>query len=547
MRISTKLTLRLVAMVAVLLAGFGYIGVQQERARLIEELEQEALVLGNAMQFAVEQALRDHKLGDIRAILAEMAPAPNLVDSIRVFDQHLVDVSGTTAEVVGTPPAPQAELKQVLNTGKVLFRFQGDQPHRAVYVLLPLRSQRASTDAVLEVVLGADRIQRQLQEVTRGLALRTSVLVLMIALVTWLAVGVSIRRPLGALLRAALRLVQDKPEQRIHIGGQGEIGQLASAFNRMAERLQAAHGEILAGGQARLELERQVHEAQKLAAVGRLASEVAHEIGTPLNIISGRTERIQKGLQAVQGVLGDADTILSQIGRISGILRRLLEYARPRRANIRPIAVGPVLVKTIELLEPLARERQVAVQAHVPEELPLLLADPDQLQQVFLNLVTNALDATPPGGRVDVSVGQHGSGLTPGTTPETADTRPRASRGQADAPYLTLAVADTGSGIPPQRLEQIFEPFFSTKERRGGTGLGMPIVEDILLTHHGAIEVRSAEGAGTTVLLRWPQQPLAVQKRGQGSDTPGGIEGIPAPMDLLDQDLEEEVSGVGKG
>ena len=154
MRISTKLTLRLVAMVAVLLAGFGYIGVQQERAQLIEDLEQEALVLGNAMQFAVEQALRDHKLGDIRAILAEMAPAPNLVDSIRVFDQHLVDVSGTTAEVVGTPPAPQAELKQVLNTGKVLFRFQGDQPHPAVYVLLPLQSQRASTDAVLEVVLG---------------------------------------------------------------------------------------------------------------------------------------------------------------------------------------------------------------------------------------------------------------------------------------------------------------------------------------------------------------------------------------------------------
>jgi signal transduction histidine kinase len=552
MRISTKLTLRLVAVVAVLLAGFAYIGAQQERVRLIQELEQEALVLGNAVQFAVEQALRDRKLGDIRAILGEVEPAPNLVDSIRVLDQRLVDESGATAEVAGAPAVPQAELKQVLQSGKTLFRFQGDQPHPAMYVLLPLRSQRASTDAVLEVVLGADRIRRQWRDATNDLILRTGMLGLGIALVIWLAVGVSIRRPLESLERAARRLVQDKPGQRIHLGGQDEIGRLASAFNRMAERLQAAHGEIMAGGQARLELERQVHEAQKLAAVGRLASEVAHEIGTPLNIISGRTERIQKGLQAVQAVLGDADTILGQIGRISGILRQLLEYARPRRPSIRPIAAGPILARTIELLEPLARERKVAVQAHVSEALPLLLADPDQLQQVFLNLMTNALDATPPGGRVDVSASPPWTGLTPedapDTTPDSTDNRPRLSRGHADAPYLTLAVADTGSGIPRQRLEQIFEPFFSTKERRGGTGLGMPIVEDILLTHHGAIEVRSAEGAGTTVLLRWPLQARAAREKGQGSDTRASVsDDDPSPMAFAAHDLEEEVSGVGKG
>jgi signal transduction histidine kinase len=550
MRMLTKLTLRLVAVVAVLLAGFGYIGVQQERVRLIEEFEQEALVLGSAMQFTVEQALRGRRLADIPAILAGMAPTPSPVDSVRIFDQRLVVVGGATAEVAGAPLVPEAELKQVLHTGTTFFRFQEAQPHPAVYVLLPLRSSGAAVDGILEVVFGAGRIQRHFQDATRGLALRVGGLGLAIALVIWLAVGVSIRRPLGELLRAALRLGQDKPGQRIQVRGHDEIGQLASVFNRMAERLQAAKGEIAAGGRARLELERQVHQAQKLAAVGRLASEVAHEIGTPLNIISGRTERIQKGLQAIQAVLGDADTILGQIGRISGILRQLLEYARPRRANIRPTAVGPILASTVELLEPLAREREIAVQVHVPEDLPPLLADPDQLQQVFLNVMTNALDATPPGGRVDVSATLQASGRTPETppekTPEKTDDRPHVTRGHADEPYLTLAVADTGSGIPRQRLEQIFEPFFSTKERRGGTGLGMPIVEDILLTHHGAIEVRSAEGVGTTVLLRWPRQ-----REGHGPDpgldTPAGIEQVPEPMDLLDHDLEEEVSGVGRG
>jgi two-component system, NtrC family, sensor histidine kinase HydH len=262
-------------------------------------------------------------------------------------------------------------------------------------------------------------------------------------------------------------------------------------------------------------------------------------------------ERILKGLQAVQAVLGDADTILGQIGRISGILRQLLEYARPRRANIRPMAVGPILARTVELtvelLKALARERGVTVQAHVPEDLPPLLADPEQLQQVLLNVMTNGLDATPPGGRVDVSASPPWTSLSPETAPDTTDARPRVTRGHADEPYLILAVADTGSGIFRQRLQQIFEPFFSTKERRGATGLGMPIVEDILLTHHGAIEVRSAEGAGTTVLPRWPRQPRAAEKAGRGSEARASMPDAPSPMTLMSHDLEEEASGVGKG
>jgi signal transduction histidine kinase len=201
-------------------------------------------------------------------------------------------------------------------------------------------------------------------------------------------------------------------------------------------------------------------------------------------------------------------TILRQIERISGIIRQLLEYARPRRPAPRPVAVAPILGRTVELLEPLARQRQVALRAQAADGLPALLADPDQLHQVLLNLVTNALDATPPGGQVRLAAGQADSQPT--------DTRPRLTRGQPEGPVLTLAVADTGRGMSQEQLAQIFEPFFSTKERKGGTGLGLPIVEDIVRSHGGAIEVQSAEGAGTTVLLRWPVAPAA------GGATPAG-------------------------
>jgi signal transduction histidine kinase len=136
------------------------------------------------------------------------------------------------------------------------------------------------------------------------------------------------------------------------------------------------------------------------------------------------------------------------------------------------------------------------VEAGISDGLPPILADPDQVQQVFLNLMTNALDATPRGGRVRVAASQG--------NPENNDVRPRIQRGHLEEPFLTLVVADTGRGMPRDRLEQIFEPFFSTKERHGGTGLGLAIVEDIVRAHRAAIEVQSAEGAGTTILLRWP-------------------------------------------
>ncbi len=507
MRIATRLTLLLLVAVAGVMAAFGYFRAQQERQRLTDEIQQEVLVLANAIKLAVEHALRDRQPQDIQALLAAMVRDPSPVDRIRIFDRRLEDISGAATEQVATTIVPQVELEEVLRTGKTIVRFEADRPRPVVYTLLPLRLQRGGTVGVLEVVHLADRVQRQIRDATRDLIIRSGLLSLTIALVIWLTVRISIRRPVAKLVRAALALGRGNLSQRIDIRRRDEIGQIASAFNRMAEHLQAAHGEIMAGTQARLELERQVQQAQKLAAVGRLASEVAHEIGTPLNIISGRAEMIQKGLQALQALTPNVDTILRQIERIGGIMRQLLEYARPRRPAIRPVAAAPIFRRTVELLEPVARQRQVHVEVQAPEGLPPLLADPDQLQQVLLNLVTNALDATPPGGQVRVAAYERDRDPTAKTT----DKRPRVHRGQPQEPYLALLVADTGCGMPRQRLEQIFEPFFSTKERTGGTGLGLPIVEDIVLTHRGAIEVRSAEGAGTTVLLRWP---IGAQKDG---------------------------------
>jgi signal transduction histidine kinase len=512
MRIAAKLTLLLILAVAVVMAVFGYIRARQERGRLIAESRQEVLVLASAIRLSVEHALRDRRPQDIQDLLAEMVRDPNSVDRIRIFDRTLEDISSAMTDVAATTLIPQAELEQVLKSGRTIVRYRDVPSRPAAYAILPLRTRRGAVTGVLEVVHVASRVQRQIQEANREQVLRLSLLSLTVALVMWLTVRITIRRPIGHLVRSALAIGHGDLSRRLTLHRRDEIGQLASAFNRMAESLQTAQARTTAEAQARLELERQVQQAQKLATVGRLASEVAHEVGTPLNIASGRAEVIQKGLPPDHPLSRHVVTILRQIERINGIIRQLLEYARPRRPAVRPVPVGPMLARIVELLEPLARQRQVNVETQVPDNLPPIFADPDQAQQVLLNLMTNALDATPPGGQVRLTAGQ--------ADPEISDSRPRIERGRPEGPFLTLVVSDTGRGMPRDRLERIFEPFFSTKERRGGTGLGLSIVEDIVRSHRAAIEVQSAEGAGTTVLLRWPTASPA------GAGAPAGDAGV---------------------
>lgn len=500
MRIATKLTILLLLSVSAVLAGFGYLRMQQEHDRLVEEVQQEVVALTNVVRLAVEHAIRDKRPEDVQMLLAEIVRPPSLVERIRIYNNRLEETGSAGAPTAAEAVIPRADVERTVAQRVATFRYVDSPPRPVVYVLVPLASPEGGIVGALAVVQATTRIERQVREVAQDLTVRLSLLSLTIFLVIWLTVRISIRRPLRALVRAALALGRGQLTQRITLRRRDEIGQLASAFNRMAAELQAARERSQTEAAGRLDAERQLQQAQKLAALGRLASEVAHEIGTPLSIISGRTEVIQKKLPPDHPLARDAATVLRQVERISGILRQLLDYARPRRPARNPLPVEPMFSRVVELLDPLANRRQVRLLAQVPGGLPPIWADADQLQQVLLNLVTNALDATPAGGQVRLTAADD----DPGPMPPPADGRSRISRGRTPQPCVTLQVDDTGCGIPAERLEKIFEPFFSTKERGGGTGLGMAIVEDIVRAHGAAIEIESAVGRGTTVWLRWP-------------------------------------------
>jgi signal transduction histidine kinase len=228
-------------------------------------------------------------------------------------------------------------------------------------------------------------------------------------------------------------------------------------------------------------LEAQLLRAEKLATVGVLAAGIAHEIGTPLGVVRGRAEYLLDKLGEGHPQADKARVIVDQIDRVARTIRELLDFSRLRTGPLGEVRLEAVVARVDELLAYEAQRRDLRVAYRIEPGLPTLAADPDQLQQVLVNLVLNAFDASRPGATVEVVA-----------RPEAASDRVR------------VEVVDTGAGIPPELVHRVFDPFFTTKKRGQGTGLGLTIVGHVVRTHDAGIELQSVPTGGTRVVLSWP-------------------------------------------
>jgi PAS domain S-box-containing protein len=233
-------------------------------------------------------------------------------------------------------------------------------------------------------------------------------------------------------------------------------------------------------------LEDQLLRAEKLATVGVLSSGIAHEIGTPLAVIRGRAECVLDRLGPDHTEAHGLRVLIGQIDHVTGIMRQLLDFARVKPAIVQPVAVSAIVRAVLELLRVETTRHGVSTFSEVSDALPDVAADPDQLQQVLVNLVMNACDACVPGGRVTVRARL-------GHAPEAGGSQ-----------RLRIEVVDDGCGIPAENQNQVFDPFFTTKKRGAGSGLGLSIVAQIARNHRAELDLESEPERGTCVTLRWP-------------------------------------------
>ena len=246
-------------------------------------------------------------------------------------------------------------------------------------------------------------------------------------------------------------------------------------FNRISSFI-----EVIKDITERKELEQRLIESVKLAGIGTLAAGVAHEINNPLSIILGFAQTMLKDLPQENELHKDLRIVEQEATRCAKVVKDLLTFARPGKMEKSETNLTELMQTSISLLRHFIRKNEISVEEDYSADVPLLWIDTKKMQQVFINVLLNAIEAMPRGGRLKV----------------------RICIDQA-AEMIRIDIADTGSGIPEDSLTKIFEPFYTTKSNKG-TGLGLSICRSIIKEHLGSIGVNSAKNEGTTVTMRFP-------------------------------------------
>jgi len=359
---------------------------------------------------------------------------------------------------------------------------------------------------VLDLRLNLESVDHEVANMQFRVMLVTAVEIALISLFIIYFTRRFLSRPIAQLIEGTKTISQMELDKPLNIGDSSEeLDELARSFDVMRERLRTALGEI---NQFTQNLETKVEErtqqlkaAQKklmqsdrLASLGQLSASVAHEINNPVSGVLNLSMLMQRMLKP-DGVppnrIEEFRKYLSQVtnetARVGRIVSDLLAFSRRSKPQRTPGDLNRVVKTTLSLVEHKMKLSNVALESHLCENLPAILCDPSQLQQVVLNLVLNAAEATQskPERHVEVST-------------------------EAAGDMVLLHVSDNGEGIPPENLARLFDPFFTTKSEGKGVGLGLAVSYGIVEAHGGDIEVKSTVGAGTTFTVSLPIAPQPV-------------------------------------
>jgi signal transduction histidine kinase len=475
MRIAIRLWLSMLA-TFVLVLGIGLVvRVEEERALLVETTLRDRRFFGHALHTALS---REHGSVD------PLREAESLIGREEVAAAHIVArlVSPSRA-AMERPLLPG--VAEALVQGEVAVGVRGDE----ILTYVPI--DRGPDVVAIELaephaVPGLLRRIGWLSLLFQTLALATAA-----ALVTGVLVRALIGRPLGRLAELARRIAAGDLSARAPVEGRDEVALLAGEMNEMAAGLEGARRKLEESEAERTQALEQLRHADRLRTVGQLASQLAHELGTPLNVVSGHARLVADDEGASDETKASARTILEQTAKMTKSIRGVLDFSR-RRSDRRVLDVVELAEGAQVTLAPLARKARAQVVVERQGTVARVRANAQELLQVLTNLLVNAFQAMPEGGLVRVQISERDA-----TPPDGSNAVP--------GRHVVVAIVDQGHGIAAEDMPHLFEAFFTQKAEGEGTGLGLAVVDGIVRDHRGWIEVRSALGEGTTFEVFLPR------------------------------------------
>ncbi len=483
--LALQLAFALLLPIALCLVAYGYVNVRIRHAEMLSEAAREVRDHGTVLEVALDAVLRDHEIEDLNEITEDLSRADRVL-GVLVFDAAAAPVQSSRsvtplrprfvalAQRVLRERSPREELTRI--GGRTLYAYAfpiGDSPS----------VRPRGTAVLLRDLLYIDNAVRAS---TRRIALVGLALAMAIAFALWRALSATVLRPVASLVEAAERVGAGSLDEVVAVEGRDEVGRLGGAFNRMVASLRNARADLDAQHEATRALERRLRHAQRLALVGQLAANVAHQVGSPLNVVIGRARyALQHGGQSERDARHFHEILVGG-EQISRVIEQLLSQARKARGAPQEVDLADLARNTLRFLEIECERLGVVAQLRTTGS-PRVIGSRDELEQVLLNLCVNALQAQPRGGSLTVTISERDD-----------------ARG---VPFATITVDDAGPGIPAALHEQVFEPFFTTKGPDEGTGLGLAICDELVRRQGGTIKIEASPLGGARLSVTLPMSP----------------------------------------
>ncbi len=485
MRLTIKITFAVLLGVALVFSAYSYFSIQREREQLKKNLSREARHIGESLRFLVTELWQQRGEEVAIAFLkkANQDYSRTLVRWVWIEDDVATQYQ---------PRVPLDQLGDLSNEETVALLAGSSDGQDFLLTYLPLITEDGRIGAI-ELSESMDEMHDYVQESLRRSAIVVGLSIASGLLFMGVLGSIWISRPMRKLRAQAERIGTGDLTTSVNLPGRDEFSELSGTIERMRGQLAEAQEAAQVANDAKYEALEKLRHTERLATLGQLSAGMAHELGTPLNVIAGRAKLICSAELEPEDASRSARIIGEQAERMTVIMRQLLSFARRGKARKQTVDLNAVLRGVQPLLEPTAHEKRIDLvinETTVPLQVHV---DPGQLQQVLLNLTLNAIQAMPDGGEITLN------------SSNAPDVIPPENIEQKDATWVKLKVCDQGIGIEPERLRQIFDPFFTTKDVGQGTGLGLSIAHGIIEEHGGWIEVESTPGEGSCFSVYLPQ------------------------------------------
>ncbi len=470
MRLTFKLTAGTLIAVALLLAINVWFRVQREADTFQNEMKRDHLMLSRALRVDIIDEWHD-------------GGQPAAFQLIQKINAEHAGVDITAWHVDQVPD----DIAFTLNEGREVQRIENHDGNEQLVTWSPI-APRGRLLASLRIDESLDSVRAYVISTLERTATSALVGLLVVSIVAWLVGFFAVGRPVQALVDKARRVGRGELDGDVHLARSDELSVLAEELNEMSKRLKSTRAALAAEAEARVKTVEQLRHADRLSTVGTLAAGIAHELGTPLNVVLGRAQMIAAGATDPQR---QAKIVEEQTRRVIRIVRQLLDFARAERPAKDEVDLRALVASTVEMLSTIALDKDVNVKV-AGDDGVFAHVDDSQIQQALTNLVMNAIQATPPNSTVTVTTS---SSMSP---PASSPTLPPGR-------YVTIEVRDEGKGIDEAVRARLFSPFFTTKPPGEGTGLGLAVAWGIVRENGGAIEVEatppSERGARFRIVL----------------------------------------------